>query len=124
MQNLHCGTTETKQANIDEAGSTDQKPKRVRHCPKIGPDVDCIRLQLGEPVVGKLTEQLDRLASALRLYEDTTTMEPSPVPLRAISRAVRLKGLDLRIRSIRAVFQRGKVRGDRDEGTPLTPSFL
>jgi hypothetical protein len=40
-------------------------------------DADKLRLQLGEAVVGRLTEQLDRLAGALRLYNDTTTMEPA-----------------------------------------------
>jgi hypothetical protein len=56
-------------------------------------DADKQRLQLGEPVVGRLTEQLDRLAGALRLYENTVTMEPSPVPLRLCSTAVRHKGM-------------------------------
>jgi hypothetical protein len=56
-------------------------------------DADKQRLQLGEPVVGRLTEQLDRLAGALRLYENTVTMEPSPVPLRLCSTAVRQKEL-------------------------------
>ena len=58
-------------------------------------DVDKVRLQLGDPVVGRLAEQLDRLAGELRLYEDATTMEPSSVPLRTISTAVREKGLNL-----------------------------
>ena len=47
-------------------------------------DADKQRLQLGEPVVGRLTEQLDRLAGALRLYENTVTMEPSPSPAEAL----------------------------------------
>jgi hypothetical protein len=56
-------------------------------------NADKQRLQLGESVVGRLTEQLDRLAGALRLYENTVTMEPSPVPLRLCSTAVRQNGL-------------------------------
>jgi hypothetical protein len=56
-------------------------------------DDDKLRMQLGEPVMSRLTEQLDRLAGALSLYEDTTTMEPSPVPPRLSSTAVRQKGL-------------------------------
>ena len=73
-------------------------------------DADKQRLQLGEPVVGRLTEQLDRLAGALRLYENTTTMEPSSVPLRLFSRAVRQKGLNQqRIRRNRAVVMSNAV---------------
>jgi hypothetical protein len=62
-------------------------------------DADKQRLQLGEPVVGRLTEQLDSLAGALRLYENTVTTEPSPVPQRLSSTAVRQKGLRLRRRA-------------------------
>ena len=75
-------------------------------------DVEKLRLQLGEPVVGRLAEQLDRLAGALRLYEDATTMEPSSVPLRTISTAVREKGLDLHIRLTRAVVMSKAVLVD------------
>jgi hypothetical protein len=67
-------------------------------------DADRQRLQLGEPVVGRLTEQLDRLAGALRLYENTATMEPSPVPLRLFSTAVPQKGSHQRIRPNRAMI--------------------
>ena len=67
-------------------------------------DADKQRLQLGEPVVGRLTEQLDRLAGALRLYENTVTIEPSPVPLRLCSTAVQQKGSDQRIRPNRLMI--------------------
>ena len=40
-----------------------------------------VRLARGERAIARLTEQLDRLASALRLYEHTQRMEISPVPL-------------------------------------------
>ena len=72
-------------------------------------DADKVRQQLGEPAVARLSEQLDRLAGALRLYE--TTMELSPVPLAPLFDSVRTdridpvrqKGLDLCIRPTRAV---------------------
>jgi two-component system, OmpR family, phosphate regulon sensor histidine kinase PhoR len=74
-------------------------------------DAERMRLQRGERAVFRLTEQLDRLAAALRLYENTTTMELSPVPLAPIFDGVRTenveparqKGLELRIRPTRAV---------------------
>jgi hypothetical protein len=72
-------------------------------------DDDKLRMQLGEPVISRLTEQLDRLAGALSLYEDTTTMEPSPVPLSPFATAVRQKGLDLRSRPSRAMIMSNAV---------------
>jgi signal transduction histidine kinase len=44
-------------------------------------EADRMRLQRGERAVARLAEQLDRLAAALRLYQHTTMMELSPVPL-------------------------------------------
>ena len=74
-------------------------------------EAERMRLQRGERAVSKLAEQLDRLAAALRLYEHTTTMELSPVPLAPIFDGVgaenvefaRQKGLELRVRPTRAV---------------------
>jgi two-component system phosphate regulon sensor histidine kinase PhoR len=74
-------------------------------------DVERMRLQRGERAVARLAEQLDRLAAALRLYEHTTTMKLSPVPLAPIFDGVRTenleparqKGLELRVRPTRAV---------------------
>ena len=74
-------------------------------------DVERMRLQRGERAVVKLAEQLDRLAAALRLYEHTTTMKLSPVPLAPIFEGVRTenveparqKGLELRVRPTGAV---------------------
>jgi two-component system phosphate regulon sensor histidine kinase PhoR len=40
-----------------------------------------VRLERGERAIAKLTEQLDRLVSALRLYEHTQKMEIGPVAL-------------------------------------------
>ena len=57
-------------------------------------DADKVRQQLGEPAVARLSEQLDRLAGALRLYEHTTTMELSPVPLAPLLDSVRTDGTD------------------------------
>jgi hypothetical protein len=71
-------------------------------------DDDKLRMQLGEPVISRLTEQLDRLAGALNLYEDTT-MEPSPVPLSPFATAIRQKGLDLRSRPTRAMIMSNAV---------------
>jgi light-regulated signal transduction histidine kinase (bacteriophytochrome) len=80
-------------------------------------DAGKVRQQLGEPAVARLSEQLDRLAGALRLYEHTTTMEPSPVPLAPLFDSgrtdgidpVRQKGLDLCIRPTRAVVMSNTV---------------
>ena len=74
-------------------------------------DVERMRLQRGERAVSRLGEQLDRLAAALRLYEQTTSMKLSPVPLAPIFDAVRTenvelarqKGLELRVRPTRAI---------------------
>ena len=43
-----------------------------------------VRLERGERAITKLTEQLDRLVSALRLYEHTQKMEITPVALSAL----------------------------------------
>jgi signal transduction histidine kinase len=74
-------------------------------------DVERMRLQRGERAVSRLGEQLDRLAAALRLYEQTTSMKLSPVPLAPIFDGVRTenvelarqKGLELRVRPTRAI---------------------
>ena len=57
-------------------------------------DADKVRQQLGEAAVARLSEQLDRLAGALRLYEHTTTMELSSVPLAPLFDSVRTDGTD------------------------------
>ena len=69
---------------------------------------DCNAASMRSP---ELAEQLDRLAAALRLYEQTTTMKLSPVPLAPIFDGVRTenvelaqqKGLELYVRPTRAV---------------------
>ena len=74
-------------------------------------DVERMRLQRGERAVSRLGEQLDRLAAAFRLYEQTTSMKLSPVPLAPIFDGVRTenvelarqKGLELRVRPTRAI---------------------
>ena len=76
-----------------------------------------MRQQLGEPAVARLSEQLDCLAGALRLYEHTTTMELSPVPLAPLfdsvrtdgTDSVRQKGRDLCIRPTRAAIMSNTV---------------
>jgi two-component system, OmpR family, phosphate regulon sensor histidine kinase PhoR len=80
-------------------------------------DADKVRQQLGEPAVARLSEQLDRLAGALRLYEDTTAMELSPVPLAPLFDNVRTEGIDpvrqkgrdLRIHPTRAVVMSNAI---------------
>src|SRR3984957_9267338 len=74
-------------------------------------DVERMRLQRGERAVSRLAEQLDRLAAALRFYEQTTSIKLSPVPLAPIFDGVRTenvelarqKGLELRVRPTRAI---------------------
>jgi two-component system phosphate regulon sensor histidine kinase PhoR len=73
-------------------------------------EADRMRLQRGERAVARLAEQLDRLAAALHLYQHTTTMELSPVPLAPLFDSVgaenvefaRQKGIELRVRPTRA----------------------
>jgi two-component system, OmpR family, phosphate regulon sensor histidine kinase PhoR len=72
---------------------------------------DRMRLRHGERAVAKLADQLDQLAAALRLYQLTTTVELSPVPIAPLFDGVgsenaefaRQKGLELRIRPTRAI---------------------
>jgi len=59
-------------------------------------DVERMRLQRGERAVSRLGEQLDRLAAALRLYEQTTSMKLSPVPLAPIFDGVRTENVEPR----------------------------
>jgi two-component system phosphate regulon sensor histidine kinase PhoR len=47
----------------------------------VGTTSDKVRLQRGERAITRLTEQLDRLVGALRLYESTKIIEVSPVAL-------------------------------------------
>jgi two-component system, OmpR family, phosphate regulon sensor histidine kinase PhoR len=78
---------------------------------KLCSDADRSSLELGELAVDRLTQQLDCLAAALRLYEYTTTMRFAPVPLAPLFNTVLIdniefagrKGLNLSIRSTRAV---------------------
>jgi signal transduction histidine kinase len=46
------------------------------------------RLERGERAIARLTEQLDRLVSALRLYEHTKRMEISPIALAPLFRRI------------------------------------
>lgn len=63
------------------------------------------RVERGERAIARLTEQLDRLVGALRLYEHTKSIEVSPVPLSPLFRRIGTesaetavdKGLELRI---------------------------
>jgi two-component system, OmpR family, phosphate regulon sensor histidine kinase PhoR len=57
-------------------------------------DANEVRHRLGEPAVARLSEQLDRLAGALRLYEPTTILKLSPVPLAPLFDSVRTGGID------------------------------
>jgi two-component system, OmpR family, phosphate regulon sensor histidine kinase PhoR len=63
------------------------------------------RLERGERAIARLTEQLDRLVGALRLYEHTKSIEVVPVPLAPLlwrigaenAEAAADKGIELRI---------------------------
>src|SRR5262245_48403816 len=63
------------------------------------------RLERGERAIATLTEQLDRLVGALRLYEHTKSLEVAPVPLAPLLRRIGVenadaaadKGLELRV---------------------------
>jgi two-component system phosphate regulon sensor histidine kinase PhoR len=69
------------------------------------------RLERGERAIARLTEQLDRLVGALRLYEHTQGMELSAVPLAPLfcriasenENAAREKGIHIRVRATRGV---------------------
>lgn len=68
---------------------------------------DKARLERGERAIARLTEQLDRLVGALRLYEQTQKMEISSVPLAPLfwrvanenESAARENGINLRVSS-------------------------
>jgi two-component system phosphate regulon sensor histidine kinase PhoR len=63
------------------------------------------RLERGERAIARLTEQLDRLVGALRLYEDTRQIEVAPVALGPLlwrivaetAEAAAEKGVELRV---------------------------
>src|ERR1700677_4280441 len=57
-------------------------------------EADRMRLQRGERAAAKLAEQLDQLAAALRLYQHTTTMELSPVPLAPLFHSVAVDNIE------------------------------
>ena len=71
-----------------------------------------VRLERGERAIAKLTEQLDRLVSALRLYEHTQKMEVTPVALAPLfwrianenENDARENCIDLRVHSTRQVI--------------------
>jgi signal transduction histidine kinase len=75
------------------------------------------RLERGERALARLTEQLDRLVGALRLYEHTQRMELSPVPLAPLfwrianenGIAAREKGIDMRVHATRGVVMSNSV---------------
>jgi signal transduction histidine kinase len=76
-----------------------------------------VRLERGERAIARLTEQLDRLVGALRLYEHTKSMVLAPVPLAPLLRriaseneeAAREKGIDLRVSATSAAIMSNAV---------------
>jgi len=76
-----------------------------------------VRLARGEQAIAKLTEQLDRLVSALRLYEHTQKMEITSVPLGPLfwriasenENDARENGIDLRIHATRGAVVSNSV---------------
>jgi len=99
------------------AGHDLRQPLQVIHSTyewlsgRLDTDAERVRLRRGELAIAKLTEQLDHLAGALRLYEHTTTIELAPVPLAPLFDSMRTEGVerarqkgpDLRVRPTRAV---------------------
>src|SRR5260221_273938 len=77
---------------------------------RVGHTSEKARLERGERAIVRLTEQLDQLVSALRLYEHTQRMEIAPVPLGPLLRRIanenesdaREHGIDMRVHTTRA----------------------
>ena len=75
------------------------------------------RLERGERAIARLTEQLDRLVSALRLYEHTQRMEISPVALAPLFWRIAKEnesdalenGIELRVHATRAMVMSNSV---------------
>lgn len=75
------------------------------------------RLERGERAIARLTDQLDRLVSALRLYEHTQKMEIAPVALGPLFRRIanenendaQESGIELRVHRTRAVMMSNPV---------------
>jgi two-component system phosphate regulon sensor histidine kinase PhoR len=75
------------------------------------------RLERGERAIARLTEQLDRLVSALRLYEHTQRMEISPVALAPLFWRIahenesdaQERGIDLRVHATRGMVMSNPV---------------
>jgi signal transduction histidine kinase len=76
-----------------------------------------VRLERGERAIATLTEQLDRLVGALRLYEHARTMELSPVALAPLfwrissenESAAEEKDIELRVHATRGVVMSNSV---------------
>lgn len=76
-----------------------------------------VRLARGERAIARLTEQLDRLVSALRLYEHTRKMEISPVALAPLFWRIgnenesdaRKNGIDMRFQATRGMVMSNPV---------------
>lgn len=76
-----------------------------------------VRLERGERAIARLTEQLDRLIGALRLYEQTERMELTRVPLAPLlagiardnEEAARDKAIKLRVSATRAAIMSNPV---------------
>lgn len=72
---------------------------------RVGEASERVRLERGERAIARLTEQLDRLVGALRLYESTRSIEVSPVALAPLLRRIAAenaesaadRGIELRV---------------------------
>ena len=84
---------------------------------RVGHTSEKVRLERGERAIARLTEQLDRLVSALRLYEHTQRMEISPVALAPLFWRIanenesdaRENGIELRVHATRGVVMSNPV---------------
>jgi signal transduction histidine kinase len=84
---------------------------------RLGDASEKIRLERGERAIARLTEQLDRLVSALRLYEHTQSMEIAPVALAPLFWRIasenegdaKANGIEMRVHATRGVVMSNPV---------------
>jgi signal transduction histidine kinase len=84
---------------------------------RVGDASEKVRLERGERAIVRLTEQLDRLVSALRLYEHTQSMEISRVSLAPLFRRiasenesdVQANGIKMRVHATRGVVMSNSI---------------
>ena len=84
---------------------------------RLGDASEKIRLERGERAIARLTEQLDRLVGALRVYEHTQSMEIAPVALAPLFWRIasenegdaKANGIEMRVHATRGVVMSNPV---------------